>query len=128
MSLVKGIHHVCIKCSSTAQYEEVQQFYGKVLELPVRRSWDGGMMYDAGGSLIEIFTDAKSDLPQGAIRHFALATDDPDECVRKVREAGYPVTVEPKDVLIASNPPLPARVAFCEGPVGEEIEFFQEKQ
>lgn len=128
MSPVKGIHHVCIKCSSTAQYKKVQRFYGEALELPVRRSWDGGMMYDAGGSLIEIFTDAECDLPQGAIRHFALATDDPDECVRRVREAGYPVTVEPKDVLIASNPPLSARVAFCEGPVGEEIEFFQERQ
>ncbi|MEI3049677.1 MAG: hypothetical protein ACLTEU_10860 [Roseburia inulinivorans] len=27
----------------------------------------------------------------------------------------------------ASNPPFPIRVAFCIGPVGEEIEFFQER-
>ena len=37
------------------------------------------------------------------------------------------VTVEPKDICIPSNPPYPARIGFCIGPVGEEIEFFQEK-
>jgi glyoxylase I family protein len=29
--------------------------------------------------------------------------------------------------LIASTPVFPARIAFCRGPLGEEIEFFQEK-
>ena len=66
-------------------------------------------------------------LPQGSIRHFALKTDDVDGCVKAVREAGYPITVEPKDVVIPSQPEFPVRVAFCNGPVGEEIEFFQEK-
>lgn len=127
MALITGIHHVCLKCSSKEQFEEVQKFYGEILEIPVKRRWDGGMMYDVGATLIEIFSDAQTDLPQGAIRHFALATKDPDECVRRVREAGYPITAEPYDVVIASTPELPARVAFCEGPVGEEIEFFWEK-
>ena len=39
----------------------------------------------------------------------------------------YPITVEPKDIVIPSQPEFPVRVAFCNGPVGEEIEFFQEK-
>ena len=44
-----------------------------------------------------------------------------------VKAAGYEVFIEPKDIVIASNPPFPARIAFCRGPLGEEIEFFQEK-
>lgn len=32
-----------------------------------------------------------------------------------------------KDVLMLSEPPFPIRVAFCKGPLGEEIEFFQER-
>ena len=60
-------------------------------------------------------------------RHFALKTDDVDGCVKAVREAGYPITVEPKDIVIPSQPEFPVRVAFCNGPTGEEIEFFQEK-
>ena len=47
--------------------------------------------------------------------------------MKAVREAGYLITVEPKDVVIPSQPEFPVRVAFCNGPVGEEIEFFQEK-
>ena len=50
-----------------------------------------------------------------------------DQCVKAVREAGYAITVEPKDVTLATTPPSPIRVAFCIGPVGEEIEFYQEK-
>jgi glyoxylase I family protein len=32
--------------------------------------------------------------------------------------------MEPKDIVIASEPPYPARIGFCIGPVGEEVEFF----
>lgn len=56
-----------------------------------------------------------------------MKTDDVDGCVKAVREAGYPITVEPKDIVIPSQPEFPVRVAFCNGPTGEEIEFFQEK-
>ena len=87
-----------------------------------------GLMYGAGTSLIEIFPNAEEDLPQGAIRHFALATDDVDSIVETVRKAGYAVTMEPVDIEIMSKPSLPARIAFIIGPVGEEIELFCEKQ
>ena len=92
-----------------------------------RRSELAGFMFDTGAGLVEVFTDAEGQLPQGSIRHFALKTDDVDGCVKAVREAGYPITVEPKDIVIPSQPEFPVRVAFCNGPVGEEIEFFQEK-
>lgn len=129
--LIKGIHHVCIKCS-VEEVEKVREFYADILEMPVVRSWGEagtesfGMMFDTGSGVIELFAEAKEQLPQGAIRHFALAVDDVDRCVEKVRNAGYKVTMEPNDIVIESQPPLPARIAFVTGPVGEEIEFFCE--
>ena len=33
-----------------------------------------------------------------------------------------------RDIVIASEPPFPAKIAFCRGPLQEEIEFFQEKK
>lgn len=84
-------------------------------------------MLTTGDAMLEIFASG-TDLPgQGAIRHFALATDDVDACVRAVEAAGYEVFIQPKDIVIASTPEFPARIAFCHGPVGEEIEFFQER-
>ena len=61
------------------------------------------------------------------IRHFAFATNDVDACVEAVKAAGYEVFIEPKDIEIASTPVFPARIAFCKGPLGEEIELFEEK-
>lgn len=50
-----------------------------------------------------------------------------DACVEAVKAAGYEVFIEPKDIEIASTPVFPARIAFCKGPLGEEIELFEEK-
>ena len=129
-SLICGIHHVALKCDGTAEFEKTQHFYQDVLGLVPVRSWgegeNAGAMLSTGDGLLEIFASGRK-LPQGAIRHFALRTERVDDCVAAVRAAGYPITVEPKDIVIASNPPFPARIAFCTGPVGEEIEFFQER-
>lgn len=127
MSLIKGIHHVALKCCSREEYEKAAEFYRDILGLSVARSWAGGIMFDTGDGIIEVFDDGESPLPQGNIRHFAFATDDVDACVSAVRAAGYEVFVEPKDIEIQSDPKFPARIAFCRGPLGEEIEFFCEK-
>ncbi|MCI8311983.1 MAG: VOC family protein [Lachnospiraceae bacterium] len=127
--LIQGIHHVCIKCDQS-EMEKVKNFYHGVLQLPLIRTWGegeaAGMMFDTGAGFIEVFANAERPLPQGAIRHFALQTADVDKCVEAVRNAGYPVTMEPNDIIIQSTPPVPARIAFVNGPVGEEIEFFCE--
>lgn len=125
--MIKGIHHVSMKCSNQEEYEKTIHFYKDILGLSVARSWNAGIMLDTGSGLIEIFNDGKEKLDKGVIRHFAFAVDDADRCIDTVRKAGYEVFVEPKDVVIASTPPFPARVAFCYGPLGEEIEFFEEK-
>ena len=124
--MITGIHHVSMKCAKQ-QFEKVHQFYTEVLGLQVARQWDGGIMYDTGNGLIELFTNADDDLPKGVIRHFALASDDVDGITERLKSAGYEVFSGPKDIAIASNPPFPARIAFCHGPLGEEIELFQEK-
>lgn len=128
MSLISGIHHVAFKCRNEEEYKETIHFYKDVLGLTVVRSWETGTMLDTGEGLIEIFNNGEDPKEQGVIRHFALETEDVESCVRVVREAGYEVFIEPKDIVIASEPPFPARIAFCRGPLQEEIEFFQEKK
>ena len=40
--------------------------------------------------------DGTKPVGEGCIRHFALSTDDVDEIVERVRNAGYKVSVDPK--------------------------------
>ena len=54
-------------------------------------------------------------------------TDNADAMVQKVKDAGYEVFIEPNDIVIRSEPEFHARMAFCYGPLGEQIEFFQEQ-
>ena len=56
----------------------------------------------------------------------AFATDDVESIVSDVKAAGYEVFIEPKDIVIGSDPEFHARMAFCYGPLGEQIEFFKE--
>ena len=123
--LVKGIHHVALKCASAADFEKEKDFYGNVLGLKKVREWPVGVMFDTGDGIIEIFNNGEDKLPTGAIRHFAFATDDVDACIAAVKRAGCEVFIEPKDVDIPSDPVFPIRCAFCYGPLGEEVEFFQ---
>ena len=125
--MIKGIHHISMKCGSAEEYEKVREFYRSLLGLTVCRAWKDGIMIDTGGGYIEIFTNAEGEHRIGTIRHVALLTDDVDEIISKVRAGGYEVFVEPNDKVIESNPPYPIRMAFCYGPLGEQIEFFCEK-
>lgn len=128
MSLITGIHHVCIKCVSKEEYDKAMKFYHETLEMEIIREWAMGAHLDTGNGIMEVFIDESlTKLEQGTIRHFSLATNDTDAVVEKVRNAGYPITVEPKDIHIPTERPCIARIAFCIGPVGEEIEIFDEK-
>ncbi|SHJ07683.1 VOC family protein [Pseudobutyrivibrio xylanivorans] len=125
--MITGIHHISMKCGSEEELNKTKDFYINLLGLKMLRTWPDGIMIDAGNTLLEIFTNGEGVKELGAIRHIAFATDNVDEIIEKVRLAGYEVFKEPTDVVIASTPELPARVAFCYGPLGEEIEFFHEK-
>ena len=130
--LIEGVHHISIR-TLPENFDRTVAFYTEILEMTVARSWGDenrkGIMIDTGdGTVMEITSngDGKAN-PEGAIKHFALATSQVDELVRRVREAGYAITMEPMDACIQAEEPYPIRIAFCVGPVGEEIEFFHVK-
>ena len=125
--MIKGIHHISMKCGTEKELVKVREFYIDLLGMKIVREWTDGMMIDTGNGLLEIFTNAEGTRALGAIRHLALLTDDVDEIASKVKAAGYDVFIEPNDKIIESNPPYPIRMAFCYGPLGEQIEFFMER-
>ncbi|MBQ8893302.1 MAG: VOC family protein [Clostridia bacterium] len=129
MAKIKGIHHVAIKSNGLEEFEKLVHFYRDILELPVLRAWgegmEQGMMLDTGAGILEVFPNAEDRPGQGVLRHLALATDDVDGCIAAVHAEGYEITIEPKDINIGGI--FPARIAFCIGPIGEEVEFFCEK-
>lgn len=124
--MILGIHHVSMKCQGGDEYARAKAFYLGTLGLSLVREWPQGVMISAGSGLIEIFCNGEGVKEKGAVRHFALTVDDVDACIEKVRRAGYKILVEPKDLTIPSDPPFRARMAFCQGPLYEQIEFFQE--
>ena len=126
--MIRGIHHVSMKCLSGDEFARAKAFYLETLGLPVRREWPQGIMIDAGNALIEIFCTGEGVKEKGALRHIALAVDDVDAYTEKARRAGCAVLRESGGLLIPSDPPLRARMAFCLGPLGEQIEFFCEEQ
>lgn len=124
--MIKGIHHVSMKCNTEEEIKKVKEFYLSVLGLEIVREWPDGFMIDTGNGYIEIFTNDDGEHCLGSIRHFALLTDDVDSIAEKVKNAGYELFVEPNDKVIQSVPEYPIRMAFCYGPLGEQIEFFSE--
>lgn len=122
--LIKGIHHVSMKTCNDEEYKKAYTFYKNVLELEVIEEWDNLILFDTGSGVVEIFRDGTEHLEKGVIRHFAFDVDNVDACIEKVKAAGYKVFVEPKDVCLGGDEKYSARVAFCKGPLGEEIEFF----
>ncbi len=129
--MTNGIHHIALKAKGLQNFGKLVEFYRDILKMPVVRTWgtenEPGMMLDTGSGMLEIFANAPDELGKGALRHMAFDVDDTDACVAAVRAAGYKITMEPTDIVIPSDPPYPARIAFCIGPVGEEVEFFHVK-
>ena len=125
--MIKGIHHISMKCGTAEELAKVREFYIELLVLKIIHEWAEGMMIDTGNGLLEIFTNADGTHCLGAIRHMALLTDNVDEIAAKVKSAGYDLFIEPNDKDIPSDPVYPIRMAFCYGPLGEQVEFFMER-
>jgi len=125
-----GFHHVAIRARS---YDASVKFYTEALGFKTRVEWGDApkraTMLDTGdGNYLEIFE--RPDQPpvdhEAAILHFALRTTDCDAALERARAAGAVVTMESKDVdLPAKSGIVPVRIAFCKGPDGEVIEFFE---
>ena len=127
--MIKGIHHIAIKCKGIENFNKTVAFYRDILGVPVARQWGEGdnlsIMLDTGAGIIEIFSVGGDDLVEGVLCHVAFATDDTDACIAAVRAAGYEVTMEPTDICI--NDDYPAKIGFCIGAAGEIVEFFHVK-
>jgi len=130
---ITGVHHIALR-PSPDNFDKTVKFYGELLGMEEVCSWGEGtgrvsMLSTGDNSVMEILSTegAVNPLPTGAIDHMAFATEMVDELVETVRNAGYEITVEPKDVSLPSNPPMPIRIAFCKGPIGELVEFFHVK-
>jgi glyoxylase I family protein len=126
-----GLHHVAIK---TRDWDRTMDFYQGLLGCAVKIAWGQApkravMLDTGGGSYVEVFEDASHQPgPNPAWLHFALRTTKLDEVTERCRSWGAKITLEPKDVPIATTNipgPVPVRISFCEGPNGELIEFFQ---
>jgi len=124
-----GFHHVAMKA---VDFDASVRFYTQALGFTEAVRWGDGdgraVMLDSGdGACLEIFAGGKAGGGEGPLLHFALRTTDVDAALGRARAAGAKVTMEPKDVTIPSQPPLPVRIAFCKGPDGEVIEFFHDR-
>jgi catechol 2,3-dioxygenase-like lactoylglutathione lyase family enzyme len=125
-----GFHHISIQ---TENIDESIRFYRDALGMTISLEFNAGgrrfALLDMGdGSYIELQVkpaSAPSATPAsgGALVHFALAVRDTRAAIEMARMAGYPVTTEPKEVMLNH---LPATVAFFTGPSGESVELFQE--
>ena len=127
-----GAHHISIQ---TRDLASSLQLYKDVLGMEVAAEFGSPerpmMLLDMGdGSHIELVGNMAAASVQSAagipakdpILHFALATTDTRLAVERVRQAGFEITVEPRDVDLNG---LAVTIAFFKGPNGEEIEFFQ---
>jgi glyoxylase I family protein len=124
-----GFHHVAMRVSD---FDASVKFYKEGLGFKETIAWGQGdhraMMLDTGdGNYLEIFSGGSAAaVTDGAYIHVAFRTGNCDQAIEQARQAGAEVTVEPKDVEIDSRPlKVKVRIAFCKGPSGEVIEFFQ---
>ena len=122
--MIKGIHHVSMKTRNDAEYERVKKFYSEILGLKIIKECESCLLLDTGNGIVEIFRNGTEEAVRGVIRHFAFAVDDVKKCVDAVSGAGYEVFVPMKEVDVGGDTNLHATIAFCYGPLGEEIEFF----
>ena len=126
---MRGLHHVSLKVRGEEVFERVLAFYEGELDCPLIRRWGAGKnqgaMLDLGNTILEISASGEED-GKGLFAHIAFAVDDVDAMVLRMRQAGHPILIEPADKNLGGNYPI--RIAFCQGPAGEEIEFFHEYQ
>ena len=119
--LAKGIHHVSLKPGDQETFDKAVALYRDIFGMEELRSGDGRAMLDTGAGCVEISLGEGSN-SLGAVNHFAIATDYVDQIVEKVREAGYKIIVEPR-----GGGESKVRIAFFQGPCGELVELYQEK-
>ena len=124
-----GVHHIAI---SASDFNRSMKFYTEGLGFRQTAAWGEGdqraALLDIGnGVCIELFANGTKEAQTNEkIVHLAFSTTDPDSAYKNALDAGAISHMEPFDVTIPSEPPLPVRIAFVKGPDGEVLEFFKE--
>jgi glyoxylase I family protein len=125
-----GFHHIAIR---VRDFDATLRFYTEGLGFQRVYGWGKGdgraaMLDTGGGNYLEVFAGSRrpvgEDAPEGAILHFAMRVPDTNAALARAAASGARVTMEPTDITIQGDHPLPVRIAFCLGPDGEVIEFF----
>lgn len=124
--MIKGIHHIAMKCCNDEEYNKVKDFYAGTLGIPILKECDSCLLLDTGNGIVEVFRNGES-VPTGIIRHFALTVEDVEATANAVEAAGYEVYIKPQKICIDGDSSFPATIAFCKGPLGEDVEFFSQK-
>ena len=125
----KGFHHVSI---TVKDFDATVKLYTQGFGFKKGIAWttkknERAIMLEMGdGAFLEVFSGAPSASQSvGIFAHIALASQNCDADFQQAVTAGAGVEIEPKNVILPSDPPIPIRVAFCKGFDGELIEFFQ---
>lgn len=122
MASIQGFHHIMLKA---ADLDATVRFYTQVLDFKVEFSFTGGAMLVADdGVHLEVMAGGQPFSATQGFAHIALATDDVDAVLDKVRAYGQPVTVEPRDHTFDCQPAVRVRLAFFTGPSDETVELF----
>ena len=129
-----GFHHVAIKVQD---YDAAVRFYA-ALGFTEKVNWGDGdgraCFLDAGdGNYLEIFTGGGTPATRhpwadgAAVVHFALRVADCEAALRLAERNGAMVTMPTKPVTIngTRGQRIPIKIAFCQGPGGEVIEFYE---
>ena len=98
-------------------------FYHYLLELPILRKWDTGIHLDCFKSCIEIFLDGTKQLGKDVFVILRLR----QIMWIKLSKEFVKVSVEPKDVVMKTDPVFLIRIDFIDGLLHESIELFCEK-
>lgn len=124
--MVHGFAHSALY---TSQLERTAQFYMDVFgaeNLGFFQASARGCWLKLGSDVLEIFEGP--DLGDGCFKHIALSCDDVDGLYARAIAQGGQGMVEPKDVRLALNTPVKARIAFVKGVSGEQIELFCQRE
>ena len=130
-----GVHHIALHASDfAASY----RFYTEALGFTEYRRWKTGdgrticLLELGGGVCVELFSDGKKrtcfEEQAGLYVHLALHVKDSRKAFEQAVAHGAQPKKTPEDMLLPSEPPIPATISFVKGPDGEEIEFFEVRE
>lgn len=126
--LSSGVHHIAVKAKN---FDDTIKFYTEGLGLEKHLSWGEtgkriSFLSAGGNTFIQVFEDTcKEDTANATYTHIAFYTKSCEEAIQSAKNAGAKVK-GPIEMKISSNPDIIMKTAYCKGPDGESIEFFEQ--